>query len=68
MPTLAERVRAYAAEIAQNEKPSIPDDYPGFARELAEAGIAARRIRAVTLRAEINDMISVLHELGLIEG
>lgn len=66
MPTLAERVRAYAAEIAQNEKPSIPDDYPGFARELAEAGIEARRMRAVTLRSELNDMIATLHELELL--
>ena len=40
MPTLSERVRAYVAEIDANSKPSIPDDYPGFARELAEAADA----------------------------
>jgi predicted nucleic acid-binding Zn-ribbon protein len=66
MPTLSERVRAYVAEIDANSKPSIPDDYPGFARELAEAGIEARRMRAVTLRAELNDMIATLHELELL--
>lgn len=63
--TLSDRLRATIADIADCSKPTIPADYPGFARELAEKAIDARRERAVILQQEVFDLLATVSELGL---
>ncbi len=66
MPTLAERVICALDEIQLMRAVTVPADYPEWQKGMADASRDMHLDRANALERQINDVIAVLAERGLI--